>query len=67
MSKILGMLTMVLCLSLFGAPAVNAFASSTETKVEQGDGDKKKKKGKKHGKKHKKKHGKKGKKKDDKK
>ena len=64
MSKILGALMMVLCLSLFGAPVANAMVSPTDATLTV-DGDGKGKKKKKHGKKHKK-HGKKhGKKKKD--
>jgi hypothetical protein len=61
MSKLSGVLLMVLCLSLFGGPVANAIASSTEPTIAvDGDGKKKhkRKKHKKHGKKHKK-HGKK--------
>ena len=59
MSKVLSALMMVLCLSLFGAPAANAFASPADATFSvDGDG-KKKGKGKKKHKKHGKKHGKK--------
>jgi hypothetical protein len=62
MSKYLGALMLVLGLSLFGAGAVSAFTSPSETVATEGDGKDKKKK--KNGKKHKKhkKHGKKKKK-----
>ena len=71
MTKILSALAMVLCLSLFGAPAASAFAETSAASLKQdGDGKKKHKKGKKkgkkgkqgkkHAKKHGKKHGKKG-------
>lgn len=73
MIKMVSALAVVLCLSLFGAPVANAFASSSpESFTQDGDGKKKnkkkhgKKKGKKGAKKSGKKHGKKhGKKKGD--
>lgn len=66
MSKYLGALMVVLCLSLFGAGAVNAFSEKSVSVVTEDDGKGKGKKKKKHGKKHHKKHKKHG-KKDDKK
>jgi hypothetical protein len=61
MTKILSALAVVLCLSLFGAPAASAFASASPGTFKQ-DGDGKKKGKKKHGKKKHKKGAKKGKK-----
>jgi hypothetical protein len=59
MSKYLGALMLVLGLSLFGAVAVSAFTSPSETVATEGDGKGKKKNKKKGGKKKHKKHGKK--------
>jgi hypothetical protein len=58
MTKYLGALVAVLCLSLFGAGAANAFVTPTEATFRvDGDGDKDgKKKHKKHKKHHKKHH-----------
>ena len=53
MTKMLGALMVVLCLSLFGASAANAFTPAPEASVAvDGDGKKKHKKHKKHHKKH---------------